>query len=127
MIKELRIFGLTMGFIFAFWGVFFLKRGSCISPYLLIVSVLFILSGILYPNLLKNIHKVWTLFTRGISHLMAILTLVLVFYLVITPLGIILRLSGSDLLKKSFPGSGNSYWRDRKETETSDRDYEKQF
>lgn len=53
--------------------------------------------------------------------------LILLFYLVFTPIGLILKLLGKDLLDRKINKADKSYWRKKEKNELSLAAYEKQF
>lgn len=108
--KELRKFGFVMTIPFALIGGFFLWKGKTAAPYLLILATFFLVSGILFPSILRPIERLWMKIAEMISAVMTRVILALTFYLVITPVGFILRITGKDLLNIKFEPDRKSYW-----------------
>jgi hypothetical protein len=59
--------------------------------------------------------------------LMTRIILTILFYLVVTPIGLLAKLSGKDFLNRKFNREAQSYWIPRKATTTDKRNYENQF
>jgi hypothetical protein len=59
--------------------------------------------------------------------LMTRIILIILFYLVVTPIGLLAKLSGKDFLNRKFNREAQSYWIPRKATTTDKGNYEKQF
>lgn len=125
--KELRQFGYTMGTVLGILGVLFLWRGKEWYPYFISLSVVFLVLAIVIPICLKPIQKLWMIIAVLLGWFMTRVILSLLFYLVITPIGLIMRVCGKDFLNRSFDKNNDSYWIPRKTATHSKEDYEKQF
>lgn len=125
--KELRQFGITIGVVLGFLGAWFLWRGKDGSHLLLITAVVFFALGFILPLLLKPLHKLWMTLAILLGWLMTRIILIILFYLVVTPIGLLARLSGKDFLNKKFDRKVNSYWISRKTTPFDRKSYERQF
>lgn len=108
--KELRKFGFVMTVPLAIIGGFFFWKGKPAAPYFLILAAFFLISGLFFPSILKPIEKIWMKIAELISAVMTRVILFLTFYLVITPVGLILKLMGKDLLEIKFDPDKESYW-----------------
>jgi len=126
--KELREFGLTIGIILVVLGGLVLWRGKReFSPYLLSVGVTFITLGLTFPGILKPLQKVWMGFSVVMGFFVSRIILSVLFFLVISPIGLIARLLGKDLLDQRIDKSVGSYWKDRDEVNKSKESYENQY
>jgi predicted anti-sigma-YlaC factor YlaD len=108
--RELRKFGLTMAVAFAVFGGLFLWRAKPVWPYFFGIAGFFLIFGLLFPNLLAPIEWAWMKMAHLLGQVMTRLILTLTFYLVITPLGLIMKLSGKDPLHRQFDRSASTYW-----------------
>ena len=124
---ELRKFGITLGIVFGLLGGLFLWRDKPCYFYLFLLSVFFLFFGLVLPAFLKPIHKIWMGLALVLGSIMTRVILSVLFYLVITPLGLISRLSGKDFLDLKFNKSASSYWIQRKKVIFEKANYEKQF
>jgi len=125
--RELRKFGITIGILLVLLGSWFLWRNKEGAYLLLISAALFLTLGVILPLLLKPLQKLWMTLAILLGWLMTRIILIVLFYFVVTPSGLLARLCGKDFLNKKFPGKAQSYWIPRKAT-TSDREsYERQF
>ena len=124
--NELRNFGLTIGLIlFIIAGVLFFKEKD-IYVTLSYFAGGFISFGVIYPRILKPIYFVWMIFAAILGWVMTRVILILIFYLIITPIGLITRILGEDFLalKKL---KVDSHWNYRNSSKELSQDYEKQF
>ena len=124
---KLRGFGLLMGSVCAALGLIALFKKAHSYPALLALAAVFILPGITYPKVLTPVYKIWMAFAAVMGWAMTRLLLVAVFYFVVTPIGLLARLFGKDLLNIRFDRSADSYWVERAALEQDAKSYEKQF
>ena len=126
--RELRKFALAMAIPLALIGAFLLWRGRGYYWYFFVASGLFICLGLLVPVVLMPLHKVWMTFAVIMGWFMTRVILCVLFFIVLTPMALLLKLLGKDLLDmKLDKDSSGSYWRVRSEDDSENRDYRKQF
>ena len=125
--RELGKFGITVGIVLGILGGLFLWRGRDYYSYFLILSAAFLLLGLTVPILLKPIHKVWMTLAVLLGWLMTKVILSVLFYLVVTPIGLLARLFGKDFLDLRFDTNADSYWIEKKIEITGYKSYENQF
>jgi len=126
---ELRRFALIMAVaLAAVGGLLMWRRGGCCCWWLFGVSAAFLILGLLAPAVLGPVHKSWMTLAVIMGWFMTRLIQITLFYLVLTPTALLMRLLGKDVLDISLTkGSRDSYWIARG-THPKDRsDYEKQF
>ena len=125
--KALRDFGFIMALAFMFITVvFYLKHRVYLKP-TIIVSFLFLGAGIFRPQILKHFYIIWMKLADILSWIMTRVILTIVFFIVLTPLGIIVKLTGRDLLDLKIDKNANSYWIKVEKKEFNVEDYHKQF
>jgi len=125
--KQLRNFEIAAGIILGLLGGLFYRQQNGCYPYLLVLSTVFILSGLLFPNLLMPIYKVWMLLAELLGWFSTRVILIVLFYAVVTPIGLLTKLFKKDFLNLKFEHNVDSYWIHRKKTKFTKADYEKQF
>jgi hypothetical protein len=125
--KELRQFGITMGIVLALLAGLLLWRGKDYYFYLLILSIMFFFTGLTLPVILKPLHKIWMTLAILMGWFVTRLIMIILFYLVVTPIGLLTRLCGKDFLDTQFKKNVNSYWIPRKTTKLDKTNYENQF
>ena len=125
--KDLTKFGITVGIALVIPGciLLFLKREN--YPYFLFCGLVFILSGLVIPRILKPIQKIWLTMAVIIGWFMTRVILSILFYFVLTPIGLILRIFGKKFLELKYEKSQQSYWNYREAKEFKKIDYERQF
>ncbi|HEV7682697.1 MAG TPA: SxtJ family membrane protein [Pyrinomonadaceae bacterium] len=127
-LRAAREFGLVVGGVFVLLGAWWLYRGKFASAAHIILPLgsLLVLLGLIWPRALVLPNKAWMLLAEGLSFVSTRIILAAVFFLVVTPIGVVKRLSGWDPLSRRSAG-GTSYWRPYSERQRDKRHYEKMF
>lgn len=125
--KDLRSFGYTVGgFLFILSAFLYWRHGS-VSPFWPGVGFVLVLAGYLRPEILKPAQKLWMAIAVVMGFFMSRIILALVFFLVLTPIGLLTRLGGKVHLDTSFRGlKVSTYWRNRSQHSARET-YERQF
>ena len=124
---DLRKFGITVGIVILLISaaLYLLEKDSFI--YFGIISILLLLFGIVLPNLLKLLNKLWMTMAIILGWFMSRVILFILYYVIITPIGFFLKLIGKDFLHLKIDKNSQSYWEIRKKNITEQIDYERQF
>ena len=114
-ISSNRSFGILFSIVFAaiaFWPL--LNLGE-IRVWSVIVSSIFLLLGLINSKLLYPLNLIWVKFGELIGKIVAPFVMALIFFLILTPIGLFLRLIGKDLLNIKLNNT-KTYWikRDKK-------------
>ena len=125
--KALREFGLTIGVILVILGTVALGRGKAAYPYLYITGASFIVLGLASPAILKPLQMAWMAVSIVIGFFMSRLLLSALFYGVVTPTGLVMKMLGKDILDERIEKGKASYWKLRSEEEKTKDSYEKQY
>ena len=125
--KELRKFGITVGIILLIIAGFLFWKEKESFRLLLAVSTILIVLGILTPVVLKPIYQGWMIFATILGWVMTRVILSLLFYVILTPIGLILRLFGKQFLELRWDKSQTTYWNNRGNEQAVKENYEKQF
>ena len=108
--SELKKFGLTMAIVLLLLGILLVWRGKSLSLPILILSLGFSVLAFYAPHTLRSVEKYWMLFGEKMSIVVSFIVLVLTFYLVLTPLGLLMQLCGRDPMHKKFDRQAKTYW-----------------
>tara|TARA_B100000886_G_C20347206_1_gene459186 strand:- start:117 stop:530 length:414 start_codon:yes stop_codon:yes gene_type:complete len=125
--KDLRSFGITFGIIFLIIAGFLLYMENKSFQLFIVISSIFIIFSFLIPIILKPIYIAWMSFAIILGWFMTRLILSLLFYLIVTPIGLLTRVLGKDFLELKKEASNNSYWNQRDSSFEKNQSYEKQF
>tara|TARA_B100001287_G_C22226707_1_gene319538 strand:- start:120 stop:530 length:411 start_codon:yes stop_codon:yes gene_type:complete len=124
--KDLKNFGFVIGFILLIICVFLLVRGKDSFIYFFSIGSILIILGGITPVILKPIYKIWMVFAVIIGWIMTRVILSVLFFSIITTIGIFTRLIGKDFLNLKSKNN-ESYWNIRNKDYELNQDYEKQF
>ena len=109
-ISSNRSFGLVFFVVFLIVALWPLKSGEDIRIWSLALSIIFFSLGILNSKLLTPLNKLWFKFGILLGSIVSPIVMGIVFFLVVTPTSIIMRLLGKDLLKTNKIKSASTYW-----------------
>lgn len=121
-------FGLIVGGVFVLLGSWWIYRGKFLNAaYVLIcLGVVLILFGVVAPRLLAVPRKLWMKLAEGMSYVSSRIILAIVFFLVLTPIGLVKRAMGWDPLQRRA-GSRDSFWQPYPERQKNPRHYERMY
>ncbi|MBI4691120.1 MAG: hypothetical protein HY754_12780 [Nitrospirae bacterium] len=124
--RILRNFGILFFIVFCLVSFYVYRRGFIDWQWFLIIGILFLTSGLVKPSLLRRFYKLWMLFALMLGRIMTHIILTITFFVIITPVTIILRISGKDLLNERINKGSETYWIKHEVINDKDR-YKKQF
>lgn len=125
--RHLRHFGLTVGIAFWVLTALLLWKSRPLWPLFGGLGTAFLLLAGLYPSALRPIEKVWMKAARAMGWVMTRVILGLVFILLFTPAGLIIRLLRKDPLKLRFDKAASTYWHRRDAKDSSPERMERMF
>jgi uncharacterized membrane protein len=127
--KALRRFGFILGGLLILLGLVLLARHRAESLSALssqVFGAILVIAAVLAPNALKHLHAVWMGLALLIGWVMTRVILTLVFFLIVTPIGLLQRLVGQRSVDLHFRTGASSYWQPR-EKSFAPADYRNQF
>lgn len=108
--RELRRFGLAFGSVLTLIGSLMLWRGRVAGPWILGVAAIVVLLAAAAPRALWPIERIMAAALRALMVVVTYVVLIVAYVLVITPMALLLRAMGKDILNKRFPTELSSYW-----------------
>ena len=109
-ISSNRSFGLVFFTVFLIVALWPLKYEEDIRLWSLALSIIFLILGVLNSKLLTPLNKLWFKFGIFLGRIVSPIVMGIVFFLVVTPTGVFMRLLGKDLLKTSKVKHTSTYW-----------------
>ena len=109
-----RSFGLLFFIVFLIIGLWPIKNGDNINIYFIIVSAFFLILGLINSKLLSPLNKSWIKLGEILGIIIAPIVMALVYFVILTPISLIVRLFGKDLLGLKFLKNKETYWIKRK-------------
>jgi Saxitoxin biosynthesis operon protein SxtJ len=113
--KELRTFGLcALAFLaLVAWIVFRRTSSMPVAAGLVGLGVILAALGFLFPRALRPVWIVLMVVNYPIGWVLTHVVMSIIFYLVVSPVGVIMRLSGRDPMERRFDRSAKTYWKPR--------------
>jgi hypothetical protein len=108
-----RSFGVVFAVVFTLIGLFPLAFGGAVRLWSLSVGAVFLALALAAPSLLSPLNRIWLRFGLLLHRIVSPLVLGIMFFLVITPTGVLMRALGKDLLRLKFDQGSSSYWIER--------------
>ena len=112
-ISSNRNFGLVFFIVFLIVALWPLKNEEDIRLWSLTLSIIFFILGILNSKLLTPLNKLWFRFGILLGSIVSPIVMGIVYFVVVTPVGILMRLLGKDLLKTNKKKNVPTYWMKR--------------
>ena len=122
-----RSFGITFCVVFAIFAGISLWLGGNWWPWLGGISLIFGALGLILPSLLAPLNKLWFLFGLLLHKVTTPLIMGILFYGLITPVGLLMRLAGKDPMRLRSEADATTYWIDRKPVEADTSQMKNQF
>jgi hypothetical protein len=108
-----RSFGIVFAVVFALIGLLPLAFGGTARPWALAIGGGFLLAALAVPRVLSPLNRLWLRFGLLLHRIVSPLVLGIMFFVVITPMGLLMRALGKDLLRLKLDKSLGSYWIER--------------
>tara|TARA_B100001121_G_C18221441_1_gene403841 strand:+ start:34 stop:417 length:384 start_codon:yes stop_codon:yes gene_type:complete len=104
-----KSFGIVFFFVFLLIGLYPLLGSDEVRIWSIVLSLVFLILGIINSKLLTPFNKLWFKFGIFIGKIMSPIIMGIIFFLVVTPTGILMRLFKKDLLNLKF-NKKKTYW-----------------
>ena len=105
-----RSFGLVFFFVFLIIGFWPLLNEDSPRLWSLIISLVFLILGLLNSKILSPLNSIWFKFGELLGLVVSPIVMAIIYFLVVTPTGIIMKILGKDLLKIKLNKNIKSYW-----------------
>ena len=104
-----RSFGIVFFIVFFLIGLYSYLNGRNISFIFIIFSLIFLILGLLNSKILNPLNKLWFKFGIFLGKIISPVIMGIIFFLVVTPIGLLMRLLKKDVLNLTF-NDNKSYW-----------------
>jgi len=111
--KNNIIFGILFFIFFLIVGIYPLKSGGVIRVWSVVLSLVFLTITIIRPNLFTFLNKLWIQFGILLGKIISPLVMGLVFFLVVAPIGILVKILKKDVM--GLKRGANTYWINRED------------
>jgi hypothetical protein len=118
-ISSNRSFGLVFFILFLVISLWpFIHEGQ-IRIWSAVISIVFLILGLMNSKLLTPLNRLWFKFGMFLGAIVAPVVMGIIFFLVVTPTGFLMRMMGKDLLRRKYDKSNKSYWIKRDKSSSS--------
>ena len=104
-----RSFGLLFFIVFLIIGLWPLKNGLELNYIFIGISIIFLILGLMNSKILTPLNKIWVKFGELLGRIIAPIVMALVYFFILTPISLIMRIFGKDFLNLKS-SEENSYW-----------------
>ena len=108
-ISSNRSFGILFSILFAIIAFWPIINGNPLRLWSIPISVIFLVLGLLNSKLLNPLNIVWVKFGELLGRIIAPIVMAIIYFIIVTPIGLFMRLIGKDLLNIKF-SKANTYW-----------------
>ena len=98
-ISSNKSFGIVFAIVFFLIALWPIIKSDDIRIWSLILSIIFLILGIMNSSILTPLNKIWFRFGIFLGNFIAPVVMGIIFFFVVTPIGLIMRLLGRDLIK----------------------------
>ena len=105
-----KSFGIVFFIVFLLISLWPLLNQNGIRIWSLAISLIFLILGLANSKLLTPLNKIWFKLGILLGNIISPIVMGIVFFLVVTPIGLILKLFGKDLLNKKYKSKKSTYW-----------------
>ena len=113
-----RNFGIVFFIVFLLLSFWPILSGNEIRVWSLLISIIFLILGILNSKLLTPLNKIWFKFGILLGNIIAPIVMSIIFFLVVTPIGLLMKLFGKDLINLR-KNNNKTYWTEKKDIKSS--------
>ena len=108
-----RSFGIVFFVVFLLIALYPLLKDSDLRIWSLVISFIFLILGLINSKILTPLNRLWFKFGLLLGKFISPIIMGIIFFIVVTPIGIIMRLFNKDLLNLKF-NKKETYWIDKK-------------
>ena len=109
-ISSNRNFGLVFFIVFLIVTIWPITYDEPVRIWSAIISSVFLILGLMNSKLLSPLNKLWFKFGMILGAIVSPVVMGVVFFLVVTPIGLIMKIIGKDLLNKKYDKKKRTYW-----------------
>ena len=109
-----KSFGIVFFVVFLIIATYPLINGDELKVWSLIIAIVFLFLGLINSKILNPPNKLWFKFGIFLGKIISPLVMGIIFFLVVTPIALLMRLLNKDLLNLKF-NNNSSYWIEKTE------------
>ena len=114
-----RNFGIVFFFVFLIISLWPVANDNALRIWSIFLAITFLILGLMNSKLLTPLNILWFKFGMFLGFIVAPIVMGIIFFLVITPTGFIMKMMNRDLLNSKYDNKKKSYWINRAKTKSS--------
>ena len=114
-----RSFGFLFFFVFLIISLWPLLNEAPVRIWSIVIAIIFLILGLVNSKLLTPLNILWYKFGMFLASIVGPIIMGFIFYLVVTPTGLIMKIMNKDLLNMKFDNKKKSYWINRDKNKTT--------
>tara|TARA_Y100000590_G_scaffold453325_1_gene598171 strand:- start:14507 stop:14902 length:396 start_codon:yes stop_codon:yes gene_type:complete len=111
-----RSFGLVFFVFFLILSLLPVINGGSLNIWLFFTSLFFLILGVVNSKILTPFNKVWIKLGVYLGNIISPIIMGVIFFFVLTPIGLLLKVFGKDLLRTKYNDKKETYWIKREKT-----------
>jgi len=120
-ISSNKSFGIVFFFVFLIISLWPLLNENPLRDWSLIIAIVFLILGLMDSKLLDPLNIIWFKFGKLLGLIIAPIVMGIIFFAIVTPTGLIMKLLGNDLLNYKYKNKNKSYWINREKQKSTMR------
>ena len=104
-----KSFGIVFFIFFFILGLYPVINDGEIKIWLIAISIVFLILGLLNSKILSPLNIVWFRFGIFLGKIISPIVMIVIFFIVVTPIGLLMRMLGKDILNLKY-NNNKSYW-----------------
>lgn len=109
-----RSFGILFFFFFLILSLWPLTKNESLNIFFVLISIVFLILGLINSKLLTPFNNIWIKLGELLGRIIAPIVMALVYFFILTPISLLVRVFGKDLLGLKFLNKQKTYWINRK-------------
>ena len=103
-------FGLLFFIVFLLIGLWPLIKGDSPRILFFFIALAFLILGLMNAKILSPLNRLWIKFGELLGKIIAPVVMAFIYFIILTPLSFLVRITGKDLLKIRFSNKIKTYW-----------------
>ena len=108
-----KSFGIVFFLVFLLIGIYPLLSSNDVRFWSLLISLIFLILGLMNSKILTPLNRYWFKFGVILGKIISPIVMGVIFFLVVTPIGLIMRILKKDILNLKF-NKLDTYWIEKK-------------
>jgi hypothetical protein len=119
--------GISVGVVLVLISMLLWYLGKSSFVYFSSIGGLFVILSFIAIPVLRPFHKLWMMLALAMGFVMSRVILTILFYLILTPIGLLAKIVGKKFMPLGFDKTAATYWEKRESPAKQQIDYERQF